>query len=73
MIAATNGGRINAINDRSSTRLNIENSRRIEVRATPGVPTIGENRVDTIKTMSSSGNPGAIKIETTRKTAFNPR
>jgi len=74
MIAATNGGIITDSNDRSITKLNIENSRIADIKVIPGVPIIGENRVETTKRISSSGNPGgAIKIDTTRKTAFNPR
>jgi len=38
-----------------------------------GVFIIGENRVDTTNSISPSGNPGATKIETTRKIAFNPK
>ena len=43
------------------------------IRAVSGVYVIGENRVDIINNISSSGNPGATKIETTRKIAFNPK
>ena len=42
------------------------------IKEVPGVLIIGENRVDTTKQISLSGNAGDIKIETTRKTAFNP-
>jgi hypothetical protein len=75
MIAATIGGIINAKNDRSSTKLNAGPGRIGDIKVIPGGFIIGENRVETTKRMSSSGNPGAgvIKIATTRKTAFNPR
>ncbi|NVM17478.1 MAG: hypothetical protein HWN80_07165 [Candidatus Lokiarchaeota archaeon] len=54
---------------------NIVIRRTSEIKVVSEVLIIGENRVDITKNISSSGNLGAgiIKIETTRKTAFNPR
>jgi len=71
MITANNGGIINARNDRYTIKSNDVIRSPIAIRINSGVLIIGENRIDTTKKMSSIGN-GEIKIETTRKTAFNP-
>jgi hypothetical protein len=71
-IIATNGGTNNARNDRNITTSKAVISVPIVIKVVPGVVAIGENKVDTTKRISLSGNPGDMKIETTRKTAFNP-
>ena len=72
MIIATNGGTINARNDRNAVKSKAAIRVITPINVVPGVLRIGENRVDTTKKISSSGNAGETKIETTRKTAFNP-
>lgn len=73
-ITATNGGMIMASRDKiPASKFGSRCSVPKPIRAVSGVFIIGENRVDTTNSISSSGNPGATKIETTRKTAFNPK
>ena len=73
MITATNGGINNARNDRNATKSNAVIRAPTIIKVVPGVVKIGENRVDTTKRISLRGNPGEMKIETTRKRAFNPK
>jgi hypothetical protein len=75
-ITATNGGIISANIDKSAiSKLGARCRKAKPKKDVSGELIIGENRVDTTKRISSSGNPGGgvIKIETTRKTAFNPK
>ncbi len=72
MITVTNGGTNNDRNDRNANKLKVVNRAPAAIKVVPGVIIIGENKVDITKRISLSGNPGDMKIETTRKTAFNP-
>lgn len=70
-ITAPNGGTITARNDNNTNKSNAAIRVIATIKVLPGVFIIGENREAIIKKISLSGN-GDIKIETTRKTAFNP-
>ena len=72
IITVIKGGTNKARNDSKATKLKLVIRALPAIKVVPGVLIIGENKVYTIKKISLNGNPGDMKIETTRKTAFSP-